>query len=457
MELLKKDTKPSKLVAYRIYSLKPQPRAIAFHTRRKQFMFLEGLSVELLQLVIEGSRERICTWAKQNDVTESDIREFVRRLYKFGFFDENADGIDADKFERHKDPVSTEERRPELNQFMNALRMNGLYYSFHIDLTDRCNEKCIHCYHPFEKYDYTKELSLAEVKELVDIIYDLGVFLVTLSGGECLLRKDFFEILEYISDKGMMVNIFTNGMLLTEETVKKISIYRVRMVSISIYGDTAQLHDSVTTVPGSFNRTMDGIARLKRYQIPFEIKSIVLAENVDRVEEIRELSRQLNDGRDCKIDFGLNGKLDGTLSPFSHRASCEAIKKVFYSNPERYFNASDIQVKKPEESPCGAGKFGLTCSADGSIYPCVTFRLFLCRYKDLPQISKNKVLQQWLKTHICDFSDCFKHDYCAYCPEQCAGNNLIENGDYLDSREVSNCERAKIISEWFHNHSANKI
>lgn len=447
--------KLSTLVAYRIYDILPQMRAIAFHTQRKEFMFLEGLSAELLQFVLEDTPSSMAPWMEQNGITESDVNEFKQKLNEFGFFSE----AEANKPPAISEIPHTEngelERRPELNRFMRELRENGLYYSFHIDLTHRCNEKCVHCYHPFDKYDYSKELSLDEVKELIDTVYELGVFMITLSGGECLLRPDFFEILDYISSKGVLTNIFTNGMLLTEDVVQKIRKYRVRVVSISLYGDTAEVHDRITTIPGSFERTLQGIERLKRYNIPFELKCVVLAENIGHIEKIRALARHLNRGQDCKTDFALCGKLDGSNDPFSHRADTEEIKKLFFSDPERYFSASEIQKKKPEESPCGAGKYGLMCSADGSIYPCVSFRLFLCNYKELPKIASNETLRQWLNTRLCDFSDCFQHDYCAYCPEQCAGNNLIENGNYLDSRNVSNCELTKIISEWFKSQSAN--
>lgn len=443
----------SPLVAYRVYQIDSKKKAIAFNTLSKKFMFLEELSAELLQLLLDGDSKRLQEWLSRNELTHDDVHGFIRKLCEFGFMDEipkPTDDIDA-QLKLHEEELL--EQRTELNLFQNDLRKSNRYYSFHIDLTNRCNEKCIHCYHPFDLYDYSKELTTAEVKSLVDMIYELGVFSVTLSGGECLLRPDFFEILSYISDKGMMSVIFTNGMLLTEGVVRKIREHRVKLVSISLYGDTPELHDSITTVKGSYEKTLAGIALLKKYRIPFELKCIVLKENVDRVEEIRILSKHLNDGRDCKIDFSLCGKIDGDCSPFSHRATSEQIKAVFYSDPERYFGASTLQKRMPDEPPCGAGKFGLYCDARGDIYPCVSFRQLLCHYTDLPHIASNHILQQWLDTRISDFSDCFKHDFCEYCTEQCAGNNLIENGDFLDSRSISNCDRARIIAEWFNHHA----
>ena len=124
------------------------------------------------------------------------------------------------------------------------------------------------------------------------------------------------------------------------------------------------------------------------------------------------------------------------------------IKKIFTSDPDRYIGPREVLQRSPNQYPCGAGRWGLYCSADGSIYPCVSFRLFLCNYRELGDIANNHILRKWLDTRISDFSECFKHDYCNYCVEQCAGNNLIENNDYLNSK-ISHCERAKIIADWF--------
>ena len=439
-------------VAYRIYAVQQCKKAIAFNTQTEQYMFLDGLSAELLELILKDAESELQGWLEENQISNDDVVAFKETMESFGFWSEVMRCHAVMSADSNSKP---DQNQYALNVFQNFLHENAMYYMFHLDLTNRCNERCVHCYHPFECYDYSSELTLDEVKSLIDTVYDLGVFLITLSGGECLLRKDFFEILSYISEKGMMVNIFTNGLLLTEENVQKLKNYRVKLVSISLYGDTAEVHDRITTIPGSYQRTMDGINLLKAHQIPFELKCVVLAENIARVEHTRILADQLTNGRDCRIDFSLCGKIDGDCTNFSHRASKEDIRKVFYANPDRYFSPKDFIPKNPDDTPCGAGKYGLYCSADGNIYPCVSFRLHLCTWRELADISTNPVLTAWRRTKIADFTDCFKHDYCNYCTEQCAGNNLIENGDHLDSKGICNCERAMIISEWFQNHSVN--
>ena len=82
-----------------------------------------------------------------------------------------------------------------LMQEMNQRALDlGVPLSAHIDLTFRCNERCIHCYLDHEDYG---EMTTAEIKGVLDQLAEAGTFFLTLSGGEILLRKDFFEILEY--------------------------------------------------------------------------------------------------------------------------------------------------------------------------------------------------------------------------------------------------------------------
>ncbi len=439
----------STLVAYRIYDLNAGKKAVLFHTRRKNYMFLERLSAELFEMILKEDPSRMTTWMTQNEITEEDVEDFKQQLDDFGVFSMTEQ---EEQYSSVMELQNEEEKEKKYNHILSDLQQelfdNGYYFNFHIDLTNHCNERCIHCYHPFDQYDYSKEMSFEDVCQLVDRLEELGVFSLVLSGGEALLRKDIFDIMEYISNKGMMITLFTNGVLLTEETVQKLHQYRIKLISISLYADIPEVHDKITAIKGSFERTLEGINRLKEHGIPFELKCVVLAENADRVEQIREFGKKINYGKESKLDFSLCGKLDGDCSVYDHRVSNEVIKKIFTSDPDRYIGSRELLQRSPKQHPCGAGRYGLYCSADGNIYPCVSFRLFLCNYRELDNIHTNTVLRRWLNTRISDFSECFKHDYCNYCVEQCAGNNLIENNDYLNSK-ISHCERAKIIADWF--------
>src|ERR1700690_4145368 len=82
-----------------------------------------------------------------------------------------------------------------------------------VDLTYRCNERCVHCY---LDHDDHGEMTTAEIKHLLDELADAGVFILTLSGGEIMLRKDFFEILEYARERTFCIKLKTNAIMIGE-------------------------------------------------------------------------------------------------------------------------------------------------------------------------------------------------------------------------------------------------
>ena len=90
-----------------------------------------------------------------------------------------------------------------------ALRA-GIPLSVHLDLTYRCNERCVHCY---LDHDDHGEMNIVEIRDLLTQMAEAGVFFLTLSGGEIFLRKDFFEILEHARSLMFSVKLKTNAVI----------------------------------------------------------------------------------------------------------------------------------------------------------------------------------------------------------------------------------------------------
>src|SRR5271169_3599182 len=99
-----------------------------------------------------------------------------------------------------------------------ALKL-GIPLSAQIDLTYRCNERCIHCY--LDHSDHG-EMTTAEIKNLLDQMADAGVFYLTISGGEILMRRDFFEILEHARARTFCIKLNTNGVLIREKEADRL-------------------------------------------------------------------------------------------------------------------------------------------------------------------------------------------------------------------------------------------
>ena len=104
----------------------------------------------------------------------------------------------------------------EMNQ--KALEL-GVPISVHLDVTYRCNERCVHCY---LDHDDHGEMTTAEIKDVLDQLAEAGVFFLTFSGGEVFMRRDFFEIVEYARRLLLNVKIKTNAVMIREKEARQL-------------------------------------------------------------------------------------------------------------------------------------------------------------------------------------------------------------------------------------------
>src|SRR5947207_10782096 len=132
--------------------------------------------------------------------------------------------------------------------------------SVHVDLTMRCNERCIHCYRVIEQ---RPELTTQELKGLLDDVARAGTLYLTFSGGEVFLRKDLFELVEHARRLHFDVRLKSNALLVTPEKAARLRTLGVRQVDISIYSADPAVHDRVTKIPGSLERSLQGAVMLR--------------------------------------------------------------------------------------------------------------------------------------------------------------------------------------------------
>jgi MoaA/NifB/PqqE/SkfB family radical SAM enzyme len=94
--------------------------------------------------------------------------------------------------------------------------------SFWLELTSRCNNNCRHCYGNLPSVDSAvkeKEITLEEIEQIADEAASMGCLGVLMTGGEPMIREDFFDIYRYLKKKGLLITIFTNGTQITEEHI----------------------------------------------------------------------------------------------------------------------------------------------------------------------------------------------------------------------------------------------
>lgn len=268
----------------------------------------------------------------------------------------------------------------------NKMRESAGIVSFDLELTGRCNYNCRHCYINLPAQDRqakTKELKADEIAEIARQAVSLGALWCLLTGGEPLLRKDFFDIYLSLKKEGLLVSIFTNAALITDEHIRFFKKYPPRDIEVTVYGVTRETYERVTRVPGSFAKFNRGLDLLLASGIKVRLKAMILRSNVREFPEISRFCRKRTKDY-FRFDPFLHLRFDGDAHRNeeikAERLGPKEIVALENSDSER-FNALEKDCVKlifPESSHaycnhlfhCDAGKRGFSVSYDGFFRLC---------------------------------------------------------------------------------------
>lgn len=348
-------------------------------------------------------------------------------------------------------------------KFISLTEEKNIPFTVNFELTHRCNLRCIHCYLPqsrinanLKKRELTRnakaqnirqnakngELTADEVKGILEQLADAGSLWLVFTGGEIFLRKDFFDIAEYAQKKRFCLTIFTNGTLLDEDKVKRLSSLPIYSVQISLYGAKAETHDAITQVKGSYKRTIESVFLLKEKGIKVVLKTPLMKKNFAEYREIIQLNKNL--GTYWQLDPWLTPKNDGERTPLYLRIPGEGMDKIF--SDEDYLPKEKFEPMGKKRFLCSAGKNLAAISPYGDVYPCL---MWLVRVGNLKE---EKFLQIWKESSLLNqlrsikFRNlkvcrvCSLISYCFRCP----GLAHLEDGDFLAPSKIA-CQTAEIV------------
>ncbi len=250
-----------------------------------------------------------------------------------------------------------------------------------LDLTYRCNNRCVHCYCSLPESDEEaigKELTTAEIKKTLDKLAAMGSLWLLISGGEPLLRPDFEEIYLHAKKKGFLITLFTNGTLIDDRIIGILSARPPFAVEISIYGATRGTYEKVARVEGSYNRCMDGIEKILHARIVLKLKTMALTTNQHEIEDMDRMARQL--GCEFRFDPIIQKRIDGRRfsEPEKYRISSHDVVKLDMMFPGRmkeWREFCDKFLGKPQANErlytCGAGLGSMHINPYGSAGGCM--------------------------------------------------------------------------------------
>lgn len=323
-----------------------------------------------------------------------------------------------------------------------ALRL-GVPFSVQLDLTYRCNEKCVHCY--LDHHDHG-EMTTTEIKQLLKEMADAGVFILTLSGGEIFLRRDIFEILEYARALTFCIKLKTNAVLIGEAQAGRLRDLGVESIQISIYSHRAEVHDAITKLPGSLKRSIRAIRFLKSQGLKVVMANVLMAQNMEDYPATRTLADEL--GAEYTLDPTVTPMMDGDRSTLDLNVSDSALRRVF-RDESLVGDAEEFCAPPPsldedsmESIPCSAGHTACYVSPYGEFYPCVQFPLSCgnVRQQSFLDIWRNsEQLKEVRSVRLRDLSSCSKCAHGGSCT-RCPGLAFLE-GNMLGP-STSDCERS---------------
>jgi radical SAM protein with 4Fe4S-binding SPASM domain len=266
----------------------------------------------------------------------------------------------------------------------------GVPLSVQLDVTYRCNERCVHCY---LDHDDHGEMTTAEIKGLLDQLAEAGVFFLSLSGGEVFMRLDFFEILEYARSLMFAVKVKTNAFMIREAEADRLARAGVHGVQVSIYSHRPEVHDEITKLPGSLRRSVAGIRRLRSRDVKVIIANVLMRRNLQDYAGVQELAREL--GAEYTLDPTITPMMDGNRSILPLGLGVKELQEVF-RNPDLVGDADAFCAPPPpvhddalDDLPCSAGHTACYVSPYGDLYPCVQFPL------PSGNVRKQKFLDIW--------------------------------------------------------------
>ena len=304
---------------------------------------------------------------------------------------------------------------------------HGVPSELHLDLTDGCNERCVHCYLPKGGAHFLDTgIALKALKEFREA-QGLTVYI---SGGECMLHRDFAAILRRARELELNIVVMSNLTLCDGEMVDLLKDVEPQFVNVSLYAVTESIHDGITQVPGSCRKTKAAIDALVAAGVPVRIATPFMKENKGCVDELKAFAR----GRCVHLipDAEIFGPIDHSCSNRDHALSLRELETLVSENKE-VFAKGCIEPERcvPEAKVCDIGDARLNLDAEGRYYPCDGFHGAIigdARKDSLWEVWMGEALNKLRALKNRDFGECAACADRAWC-KVCPMRNFNETGD----------------------------
>jgi radical SAM protein with 4Fe4S-binding SPASM domain len=334
--------------------------------------------------------------------------------------------------------------------------------SLQIELSSRCNERCVHCYIPHE--NKVSDIAPALFYDVLDQCREMGLLNMTLSGGEPMLHKNFCDFLRKAKKYDFSLSVLSNLTLLNDEIIAEMKANRLFSVQVSLYSMNPEIHDSITKLPGSFYKTRDNILQLIENDIPLQISCPTMKQNKNDYVAVLNWAHE----HKCRAitDYIMIARYDHTTNNLDNRLSLEEVGGVITAiiDNDPYYQREILredffqeeQRDRSDDRVCGVCISSICMIANGNVYPCSGWQDYICgnlRETTLRDIWENspkvKYLRNLRKKDFLKCQGCADRGFCAMCMVRNANEDA--DGDPLHINEhfckVAALNR-KIVLDW---------
>jgi radical SAM protein with 4Fe4S-binding SPASM domain len=291
-------------------------------------------------------------------------------------------------------------------------------------------------------------MTTAEIKDVLSQLAEAGVFFLIFSGGEVFMRMDFFELVEYARSLMFCVKLKTNAFMIGEEEADRLAAAHLDSVQVSIYSHRPEVHDAITLLPRSLERSIAGIRRLRDRGVKVILANVLMRPNFQDYAGVKALAKEL--GAEFTIDPTITPMMDGDRSILSLGIEQEELQQVFrdeglVGNVDEFCAPPAgpmAEADAMDTLPCSAGHSACYISPYGDLYPCVQFPLpsgnvrrskFLDIWRHSPELNEVRSIT------ISDLQGCSQCVHGSSCT-RCPGLAYMEGN--MRGPSIQDCEKS---------------
>ncbi|MBM4459728.1 MAG: radical SAM protein [Chloroflexi bacterium] len=320
---------------------------------------------------------------------------------------------------------------------LGRLRREHVPFTVLWELTHACNLRCVMCYNVPQP---EPELTTAERLDVLEQLAAAGTLRLTLTGGEPLMRRDFFAIATRARKLGCALDLKTNATLITPAIADRIAALDPVQVDVSLLGATPATSDAIMDGRNTLPVILQGVRLLRERRVRVKLNTLLLDWNLAERQAMFDMARDL--GVYCEQTFKVSPSDVGADIASTRQLSMDQMIEALMADPTSFTPLSPTTDRRT----CQVGLASCLISPYGIVYPCIELRIpagDLRRQRFSEIWAAAAIFRELRSRHLFgNLTDCPACPLSAYCEGRCAGLAWKEHGDLYGGHTLA-CRHAQ--------------